>query len=209
MKKNDQVIILLVLAAFCLTATAGADLAITEIMVQSAQSLAQGDWWELTNTGPSSVDLTDYSWDNSSQTPGINVFGDVSIASGEHIIVFNAFDSSEVSSWKTLWGLGSEVNVYRFSFLDSEFSNEDGLFLYNPSDVLVTSVEYTTAAYGASNGWEASGTFLGFSIIGENGAYESSDTPSDVGSPGYAVPEPATIALLALGGLALRKKRVV
>ena len=66
-----------------------------------------------------------YSWDDSDQVPGTNVFGDVSIAAGECIIVLDAYDSGEVSSWKSLWGLGSEVNVYRFSFMDSEFSNED------------------------------------------------------------------------------------
>lgn len=206
MKRMSRVVILLVFTTFCLTTTANADLAITEIMVQSAHASAQGDWWELFNTGQSSVNLTGYSWDDSDQVPGTNVFGDVSIAAGEYIIGLDASDSGEVNSWKSLWGLGGEVDVYHFSFMDSEFSNEDGLFLYNPSDVLVTSVEYTIAAYGASNGWDTSGTFLGISIIGENGAYESSGIPPDVGSPGYAVPEPATLLLFGLGGLVLRKR---
>ena len=58
----------LVLVGLCLPAGANAELVITEIMSQSNhQSPTEGDWWELTNTGPAAINLLGYSWDDDHQ----------------------------------------------------------------------------------------------------------------------------------------------
>jgi low-density lipoprotein receptor class B/polymorphic membrane protein len=190
MRKRNQVVILLILTAFCLAATANAELAITEIMSQSAHDLPTDcDWWELTNTGPSSVDLTGYSWDDDHQRPGQNVFASITISAGESIIIRDTV-TAPGDPWKDDWGLGAEVKVYDPGYFSGGFSglgSSDGVFLYDEGDVPVTSATYPSRTTGFSNEWAADGTSLGFSVGGENGAYLSANASPDVASPGSAV----------------------
>ena len=99
------------------------------------------------------------------------------------------------------------MNVYDRSDLTNDLpglGNGDTVYLYDAGDNPVTSATYAGHTEGFSNSWDTSGVFLGLSANGVDGAYTASG--SDVGSPGFAVPEPGTIVLLALGGLALRRK---
>ncbi len=190
MSKENRVLILLVLAGFCLAATANGELAITEIMSQSAHDHPTDcDWWELTNTGGSSVDLTGYSWDDNHQRPGQNVFAGITISAGESIIVRNAV-AAPGDPWKDDWVLGAEVNVYDPGYFFGGFSSlgsADGVFLYAPNGTLITSVTYPSRTTGVSNEWAADGLFLGLSVVGENDAYLSMNVIRDVASPGHAV----------------------
>jgi hypothetical protein len=167
-------------------ASVESSLAITEIMSDSSHVGTNGDWWELTYDGSSTVDLTGYSWDDNHERVGQNVFGSVTIDPGESIIILDE-DSDVVNAWKLDWSLGSEAGVYGqdyFSFNFSSLGSSDGVFLYNPGGSLVTSVTYPSRTTGFSNEWDTDGIFLGLSVIGENGAYQS--TPGDVASPGHA-----------------------
>ncbi|MBN2272407.1 MAG: hypothetical protein JXN61_17480, partial [Sedimentisphaerales bacterium] len=96
-----------------------------------------------------------------------------------------------VAAWRSDWGLGeSGVNVYDTSYFSGGFSSlgsSDAVFLYDASDAFVTSATYPSHTDGFSNEWAADGTFLGSSVVGENGAYQSVNTSPDVGSPGYAL----------------------
>ncbi|MBN1123368.1 MAG: lamin tail domain-containing protein [Sedimentisphaerales bacterium] len=186
---NKSTIILFVLALFC-SEMAIADLAITEIMSSSSISGINGDWWELTNTGLVSVDLTGYSWDDEHQRIGQNIFGAITIGPGESIIILDEAPDGSVEEWRNLWSIGAEAGVYGNdypSFYFSSLGNGDGVYLYDPDDNLVTSVTYTSHTNGFSNQWDTDGTFLGLSVFGENGAYYSLLGSPDVGSPGIAV----------------------
>ena len=80
---QKDIMILLVLATLSFTVSANADLAITEIMSDSAHSgSTDGDWWELTNTGLSSVNLTSYSWDDNPPVAGTVTFGSITMQCG-------------------------------------------------------------------------------------------------------------------------------
>ena len=66
-----------------ITASAHGQLVITEVMASSAHPAkisptpdADGDWWELTNTGTAEVDLTGYKWDDTPtpSTPTVSNF---------------------------------------------------------------------------------------------------------------------------------------
>jgi sugar lactone lactonase YvrE len=190
MRKTDLVSILSILAGLCLAATANGELAITEIMSQSLHAGPNGDWWELTNTGPLSVNLTGYSWDDDHQRPGQSIFGGIVIGAGESIIILDHIDSDTLD-WRSDWGiLGSRPNVYDRTYFSGSFSglgSSDGVFLYDTDDVLVASVTYPSRTDRFSNEWAADGTSLGPSVVGENGAYQSANVVPDVASPGYAV----------------------
>ena len=190
MRKRNRVVILLVLAVFCLGATANGELAITEIMSQSLHTGPNGDWWELTNTGPLSVDLTGYSWDDDHQRAGQNVFGDIVIGAGESIIILDHIDDDTLN-WRSDWGiLESGPNVYDRSYFSGNFSglgSSDGVFLYDTYNAPVTSATYPSRTDRFSNEWAADGTFLGLSVVGENGAYQSVNMIPDVASPGHSV----------------------
>lgn len=211
MNNIRRVMTLLLLMSFWLVAPAGGKLFITEIMSKSdhTDTAANGDWWELTNTGSSAVDLTGYSWDDEDNNPGTVVFETVIINADESIIILDE-SSSNSPTWKSAWGLGSEVNVYDRSDLTNDLpglGNGDTVYLYDADDNLVALATYAGHTDGFTNNWDTAGSFLGLSVNGVAGAYTSSG--GDVGSPGFAVPEPGTTVLLALGGLALRKKRGV
>ena len=74
----------IVLASFlAATLSVHADLVITEVMPDSQHPTlvspnpdADGDWWELTNTGNAAVDLTNYKWDDipTPATPTVSYF---------------------------------------------------------------------------------------------------------------------------------------
>jgi len=212
MKKLCRFVILLLLTGFYFTETTHASLVITEIMSQSMHETdTNGDWWELTNTSPSSVYLTGYSWDDSSGVPGTIVFDSITIDAGESIIILDE-DPTKIDAWKTCWGLGTEVNVYAkdsFTFSDAfpEFGGSDGIFVYDSSDLQVAHVSYPTQTDGFSNAWDINTTFLGISSEGQYGAWQSSCSSPDVGSPGLAIPEPCSIVLLVLGASLLQKRK--
>ena len=190
MSKRNRVVILLILAGSCFIATANAELVITEIMSQSAHnSPTDCDWWELTNTGDSYVDLTGYSWDDDHQRPGRNVFASITISPSESIIIRDTV-TAPGDPWKDDWGLGGEVNVYDPGYFSGGFSglgSSDGVFLYDTDDVPVTSATYPSRTAGFSNEWAENGTSLGLSVVGENGAYASVNASPDVASPGHTV----------------------
>ncbi|MDH4240130.1 MAG: lamin tail domain-containing protein, partial [Phycisphaerae bacterium] len=164
------------------------NLAITEIMSDSNHAGVDGDWWELTNAGIAAVDLTGYSW-HDSPTAGIVIFGNIIISAGESIIILNE-PSINTGAWKSVWGLGSEVNVYDQSHFSGSFpglDSSDNIYLYDSSDILEASVHYPNCTSRISNEWDTDGRFGGLSVVGENGAYESTDPRPNVASPGYAV----------------------
>ncbi|HLB75271.1 MAG TPA: lamin tail domain-containing protein, partial [Sedimentisphaerales bacterium] len=190
MSRRIRRVILSIFAGCAFIATADAQLAITEIMSQSAHNSPTAcDWWELTNTGPSSVNLTGYSWDDDHQRPGQNVFAGITIAAGESIIIRDVVAGAG-DPWKADWGLGPEVHVYDPTYFSGAFSglgSADGVFLYDTDSVLVASAAYPTRAVGFSDELAANGTSLGLSVVGENGAYRSANASPDVAAPGHAV----------------------
>ena len=80
-----------------LASAAHGELVITEVMASSAHPTnvaptpdANGDWWELTNTGSVAVDLTGYKWDDvpTPLSPTVSIFPPgVTIQPGESIII--------------------------------------------------------------------------------------------------------------------------
>lgn len=205
-------LLVLVLVMLGWTLFARADLIITEVMSSSSHtnSAANGDWWELYNSGDAAVDLTGYSWDDNTATAGSADFNGLTLAAGQVLIISQETLGAE-QAWLDLWSL---TGVTVLNLGNTEFQNfgatGDELHLYDPSSTQIAAVSLGSATAGVSFEWDATGTSLGLSVLGENGAFQAADAAGggpDVASPGLVslVPEPASLFLLILGGLALAR----
>ncbi len=158
-----------------------ADLVITEVM-SSSQNVNNGDWWELTNTGNSGVDLTGYYWDdNGPMGNDGSLFGSYTILAGESIII--AEDS--VAEFQVVWGAGPTVLDQSFMSGPDTFSglssNGDQIQLWDADPNAGPANLVAEVMFGASDGtgrsfeWDTNRNFLGFSNVGVHGAYQSLD----------------------------------
>lgn len=191
----------LILSALALlTASAHGQLVITEVMADSGHVTlgAKGDWWELTNTGSSPVNLTGYKWDDTPTplSPTISNFpAGITIQPGESMIILGE-PASNVATWRAAWGLNSTTQVIdrdRFIGTGGEGFSElndtgDEVNLYDPSGKVVARTEFGVSNPKQSQAFLRDGVAIyGLSsTAGNHGAAASVLTPSDVGSPGDA-----------------------
>jgi hypothetical protein len=190
---------------------------ITELMSFSSHGGGSNnaDWFELTNTGPGTVSLIGWSWDRLSNTAGTATFGNVTSMAGGTSLIFTLETLGAESSWISNWGLAGVTVVNLGNGVPSFLSSGDRLYIYDETNAPVTSVNFGAATQGKTFEWDKLGNSLGLSVAGENGAYSaisngqtSSPSPGvDIGSPGFAVPEPSRMLFLAMSTLATITRR--
>lgn len=213
-------LLLPILAFAAASLTSHGAIVITEVMSSSGHpsGTSNDDWFEVTNTGASAVDITGWSWDDNGFTSGAATFGSLtSIPAGQSVIITEETIGAEagfISSWGisgiTVVNLGSGV----FQGLGAGVAG-DSVAIYNNLGVEVTRVTFGQATTGRTFEWDQNGNSLGTSIAGENGAFVAANngaggTGTAVGSPGVSViPEPSAALLsgIAALGLALRRRR--
>ncbi len=202
---------------------ASADLIITEVLPQTTAGTTNtinGDWWELTNTGPTAINLAGYQWADSEDilggaTPQPNFFPSVTINAGQSIIILEEAAANE-AAWRTNWNapstlviLGTDEMLPSPGVTDT-FSGlgagGDAVYFYSPSGLLLSSYIYTSTTRGVSFEASNTGADLGLSVEGVNGAIRAANR--DVGSPGFAVPSPSAGALLVLAAFGAGRRRV-
>ena len=183
-----------------LTASVHGQLVITEVMADSGHPTlgTKGDWWELTNTGSSPVNLTGYKWDDTPTpaAPTVSTFpAGITVQPGESIVILDE-PASNVSTWRAAWGLTSTTQVIDrdrmastggepFSKLDND---KDEVNLYDPAGNGVASAEFGVSNPRQSQAFHRDGVAIyGLSsTLGVHGATASGLSTPDSGSPGDA-----------------------
>lgn len=165
MKHKTIHIILAMTTVAVLPHLAHAQLLVTELNSKASE----GDFWELTNFGPSPVDLyngtTPWSWDDDSATPGTVMLPlGLSIASGESMI-FLAGGDTDVAGFRSNWGLDASVQVYGDASSPG-FGKDDAVYLFDDTGAIVASLLYSAGDFTLSNGDPSLGGHAGASAGG-------------------------------------------
>lgn len=194
------------------TASAAGVMRVTEWMYGS------GEFVEFTNVGDAAIDLTGWSFDDNSRTPGIislSAFGVV--AAGESVILAQ----NTASVFRSLWGLDASVKVIGGN-VAAALDRADEINLFDASNTLIDRLTFNDALIGGPRTSTLSANIalanLGLnradlaiaSFVGDDyGSYLSGlSTP---GNPGLysVIPEPGTATLVGLGLLGLGSRRRV
>ncbi|HOK67774.1 MAG TPA: lamin tail domain-containing protein [Anaerohalosphaeraceae bacterium] len=167
-----------------------------------------GEFVEFTNIGSTAVDMTGWSFDDDSRTPGsvnLTVFG--LLAPGESAILTEA----NAAAFRTAWNLGAQIKI--IGNLTHNLGRRDEINLYDSQGNLVDRLTYGDDTIGGPRTQNYSGNILAENLgrnlaaaavrsaVGDSfGSYASSG--GAVGNPGYyyaAIPEPATMGILGFG----------
>ncbi len=154
-----------------------AQLLITEINSDGSG----GDFWELTNVGTSSVDLSNYKWNDSARvTTGsaVTIPSGTSIAAGESIL-FNV--TGNAATFRTAWGVNSSVQVLSGG---PGLGSGDAITLFNAANTEVLYLSYAANGFTRSNGSGSAGGHAGASAGG------ASTKVSMVLDPGFGTTSP-------------------
>lgn len=186
-----------------------AQIRITEVAPwSSGNSPLSADWFELTNVGGAAVDITGWRVDDGSAAFGSSLAlnGITSIGAGESVIFLESA-SSLATQFKSLWfgasaPAGLQIGNYTGSGIGLS-TGGDGLNIYTGGGALQASVTFGVTGAGPTyptldNTAGLTGLISTNSVVGVNGAFAAFGDSLEIGSPGIAVPEPATAIMLVL-----------
>lgn len=230
MKKNPRLrkSVLSVIATLLTISTsiAHADIRITEVAPwSSGNSPVAADWFELTNTGNSALNITGWKIDDNSNSfaAAVALNGVTSIGAGQSVIFIEG-NTTTAASFITNWFGASAPTGFAIGYYSGSSvglsATADAINIYNGSGILQANVTFGSSdsispyqtfdnAAGLNNA-----TISQLSVVNTNGAFVAANSAIEIGSPGMiaAVPEPKNYALM-LAGLGLfgfiARKRIV
>jgi predicted extracellular nuclease len=201
-----------------LSPTVHAQIRITEWMYNGRGTNSLGEFVELTNLGASAVDMTGWSFDDSSRSPGsqsLSAFGNV--VAHESVILTDL----SATDFRADWSLPISVKVIGGN--SNNLSRADELNVYDNANTLVTRLTFddqTIAGSPRTNNISGNPITLAAALLATadttqwqlsaNGDGYGSYTSavSEIGNPGTfaLVPEPTSFALIILSALGLVTK---
>lgn len=210
------------IAALTLSSAANAQVWITEVHPSgSGNAPYAADFFEVTNTGSSAVDITGWRFDDNSNSfaSAVALTGITSIPAGSSVIFLeSAAPATTIAAFINAWFGGTAPA----GFLIGSYSGSgvglstagDAVNIFDSAGARVTGVAFgaSTAnvtfdnAAGLGSNTLPLPTISQLSVAGVNGAFSSTGTPPEVGSPGV-IPTPGVAALLSLGGLVATRRR--
>jgi hypothetical protein len=211
-------------------AARAADILITELRTKSA--VDPEDYFELTNVGASTVDVSGWKFDDESMSiaEAAPLNGISSIAPGESVVFISAGADpvADTALFRSYWGGLAGVQVGYHS--GPGLGKGDAITLFDAGDSIAVALSYgmtspnqTHAGDWAAGNFDGSDTYENESavwvpgtdppqfVLAAPGVYGSfANTSGEYGSPGTAsVPEPTALALgllSALGLLTVRRR---
>jgi len=177
----------------------GSKLIISEVAPwASGNSPVAADWFELSNIGATSIDVTGYKMDDNSQSPvgAVALTGVTNIAPGESVIFIETASlltakASYLSNWfGTNSPMGLQIGAYTGSGVGLGAGvGGDSVNIYNSNGVLQASVSFGASPTGPYPTFEnATGLNIAgitqLSAISSNGAFVAVNSTSEIGSPG-------------------------
>jgi uncharacterized protein YjiK len=169
---------------------------ITEADPTGSSAGYAADWFELTNTGADSVDLSGWKMDDSSDAFGTAVAleGVTTLVPGESALFLETESATTIEAFKTAWfgasvPAGLQIGKYHGSGVGLS-SGGDGVNVFNAAGEQMTGVSFGAATTGVSfdNAAGIGGTTAPIPTIstlskaGFNGAFRNA--AGEVGSPG-------------------------
>ena len=186
------------------------------------------DWFELTNTGSTAVNISGWKMDDNSNSfaSAVALRGVTSIAAGQSVIFIEGTaagdtDATIQSNFKSAWWGSSVPNGLVFGGYGGSqvglSSTTDAVNIFDSSGTLIANVSFgaATASKTFDNTAGLNNTTIStLSAAGVNGAFASFNA-AEIGSPGVyappAVPVPASVWMLfsGLGLLGANARRKV
>lgn len=204
---------------FAATLPAHAAIIISEVSPwSSGDSSYSADWFELTNTGATSVDIAGWKVDDNSNSfaSSLVLNGVSSIAAGQSVI-FMEGNATTTANFKSAWfgsnvPTGFAIGYYSGSGIGLS-TGGDAVNIFNASGSLITRVAFGASTTGRTFDNAAginNANISTLSTLGVNGAF-TSVSGGEIGSPGV-VPLPGALPLMMsafgiVGGLRLRRKK--
>lgn len=200
-------------ALFCVSAGTAAhgEIRITEWMYTGTG----GEFVELTNVGLLPIDMTGWSYDDVDAVPGsFDLSGFGTVDPGESVIIAE----DPAATFITAWGL-TGIDVLGDN--THNLGRSDEINIFDATNTLADRLTYGDQVFLGSIRTQDESGWVSFDGLGANDVYEwtlsfvgdvqgsYASLNGDIGNPGtHIVPEPATITLLALGGLlGVRRRR--